>query len=150
MAQQFITPVRTELTVPLQTQRTGATFFSRDNLANRIVVEVCKNHTLQNLEGEVTGYVMRDNGSLVIIPGGIDEGKAYIDLPEAAYAIVGKDTIAVQVKNGETKTTIALLEAYVKNYIPEETVALETNVQIINAPNIYVEGDTLFVMSQVH
>ena len=114
---QFITTVHTELTVPLQVTRTGANFFSQDNMANRIVVEVYKNQILQTVTGDVMGFVMRDDGTTVFFPGGIDDGKAYIELPEEAYAVIGNVTIAVRLtsESGQ-KTTIALVSAYIKRY----------------------------------
>ena len=120
---QFITKVRTELTVPLQITRTGANFFSQDNMANRIEVEVYKHQVLQTVTGDVMGYVMRDDGTTVFFPGGIEDGKAYIELPEEAYAVIGNVTIAVRVTSGDgQKTTIALVAAYIKRYTTDAYV----------------------------
>lgn len=120
---QFITKIRTELTVPLQVTRTGANFFTQDNMANRIEVEVYKNQTRQIVTGEVTGFVMRDDRTTVFFPGGIENGNAYIELPEEAYAVTGNVTIAVRItsESGQ-KTTIALVAAYIKRYTTDEYV----------------------------
>lgn len=114
---QFVIPVRTELTVPLQSKRTGANFFTQDNMANRIEVEVTKHNVLQTLVGDVMGYVIRDDKVTVFFPGGIEDGKAYIELPEEAYAVVGPVSIAVRITPPDgKKVTIAIVEAYVKRY----------------------------------
>lgn len=88
--------------------------FTQDNLGNRVGVIVLDGGRPATLNGAVTGYVIRADGGTVVVAGTVDGSKAYIDLPESAYAVPGQIQIAIRLISGETKTVLGALNAYVR------------------------------------
>lgn len=88
--------------------------FTQDNLGNRVGVIVLDDGIPATLNGIVTGYVIRADGGTVVVTGTVDGNKAYIDLPESAYAVPGQIQVAIQLISGETKTVLGALNAYVR------------------------------------
>lgn len=88
--------------------------FTQDNLGNRVGVVVLDGGEPATLDGTVTGYVIRADGGTVLVTGAVDGNKAYIDLPESAYAVPGQIQIAIRLTSGSTKTVLGALNAYVQ------------------------------------
>jgi hypothetical protein len=88
--------------------------FTQDNLGNRVGVVVLDGGEPATLSGTVTGYVIRADGGTVVVVGAMDGNKAYIDLPESAYAVPGQIQIAIRLTSGSTKTVLGALNAYVQ------------------------------------
>ncbi len=88
--------------------------FTQDNLGNRVGVVVLDSGEPATLDGTVTGYVIRADGGTVVVTGAVDGNKAYIDLPESAYAVPGQIQIAIRLTSGSTKTVLGAMTAYVQ------------------------------------
>ena len=88
--------------------------FSQDNLGNRVGVVVKDGNAPATLSGTVTGYVIRADGGTVVVEGELDGNRAYIDLPESAYAVPGQIQIAIRLTSGSTKTVLGAMTAYVQ------------------------------------
>ena len=88
--------------------------FTQDNLGNRVGVVVLDGGEPATMNGTVTGYVIRADGGTVLVVGATDGNRAYIDLPESAYAVPGQIQIAIRLTSGETKTVLGALNAYVQ------------------------------------
>lgn len=92
-------------------------FFSQDNKGNRVGVIVTDNGNPVTLTGNVFGYIIRADRATVSLQGTINANKAWIDLPESAYAIVGPLQIVLRQTVGtgtaQTKTTLIACTTYV-------------------------------------
>lgn len=110
---QFITTIRTDLDRPLGQYTIGGKMFTQDNKANRINVELYKKNVKVDASGEITGIVKRNDGKAVAFAGSIENGNAYVVLPETAYAIEGPIDILVRETIDDAKTVIAVCKAYV-------------------------------------
>ena len=106
----FETVLKSDLKKPVQVKQLSGNLFSGDNQGNKITVEVMDNGSPATLSGGVTGYVIREDNSTVIISSGTLSGnKASIVLPEEAYNVVGRVSIVVKVGT----TTVGACTAYV-------------------------------------
>ena len=90
------------------TKLTG-NMFSADNNGNLIGVEVMNNGEPAELDGVVTGYVIRPDGGTLIISGTLEENRASIILPASAYVYVGQMSIVIKVGG----TTVGACTGYV-------------------------------------
>jgi hypothetical protein len=88
--------------------------FTQDNMANLIGVKVYRGPEPVTLEGTITLYVIRNDGNTVVCTGSIDNNKAWVELPESAYACPGTIQMAMRLTNGNTKTVLAAIWADVK------------------------------------
>lgn len=88
--------------------------FTQDNMGNRVGVTVRDNGADAVLSGGVVGYIQRADGNTVTVTGSLKDNRAWIDLPEAAYAIPGQITIVLRLVDGETKTVLCACTAYVQ------------------------------------
>lgn len=88
--------------------------FTQDNMGNRVGVVVLDGGEPATLNGTVTGYVIRADGGTVVVVGAVDGNKAYIDLPESAYAVPGQIQIAIRLVSGDAKTVLGAISAYVQ------------------------------------
>jgi lysophospholipase L1-like esterase len=88
--------------------------FTQDNLGNRVGVVVLDGGEPATLNGTVTGYVIRADGGTVVVAGAVDGNRAYIDLPESAYAVPGQIQIAIRLVSSEAKTVLGAVSAYVQ------------------------------------
>lgn len=111
---QFETWIRASLQQPPQVQVLHGTTFSQDNMANRVGVIVLDGNAAATLSGNVTGYIIRQDGDTVLVNGSLDGNRAYIDLPESAYAVPGQIQIAIRLTDGNTKTVLGAMTAYVQ------------------------------------
>lgn len=105
----FETVLRSDLKKPIRVVQLTGNLFSADNGGNKITVEVVDNGSPASISGGVTGYVIREDNSTVVIIGSLSSNMASIVLPASAYAVVGKVSIVVKV--GET--TVGACTAYV-------------------------------------
>ena len=105
----FETVMRSDLKKPIRVVQLTGNLFSADNGGNKITVEVVDNGSPASISGGVTGYVIREDNSTVVITGSLSSNRASIVLPASAYAVVGKVSIVVKV--GET--TVGACTAYV-------------------------------------
>ena len=87
--------------------------FSQDKLANKIGVIVTKNGEAVTLSGTVQGSIIRADESTVVVEGELSGNRAWIVLPETAYACVGAIQITIRIINGDEKTTVGACCGYV-------------------------------------
>lgn len=110
---QFRTLIRTDLDRTVTQYRFGGKMFTQDNKANRIDVALYKNNVEIEAEGTVVGIAKRNDNKAIAFPGGIENGRPYIELPEAAYDVEGPLSILIRLTDGEEKTVIGVCDAYV-------------------------------------
>lgn len=130
--EQFITRIQTNLNGVLEmTQIFDGLMMTGDNLANRIIVEMHRDGIPVPVpEGaSIVGYIIRNDGYTLDIPGGvIEEGHAYIDVPNLAYAATGPLSIAIRMILGEYKIVIATATCYVN--LTETNSIIDTSHRI--------------------
>lgn len=110
----FETWLQSDLTKPLKVQALHGVFFSADNAANLIGVEVYNNGTAAALSGTCIGYAIRADGGTLPITGTVSGNKASIILPTSAYVIEGPLDIVIKVVSGSVKTTVGACRGYVQ------------------------------------
>ena len=110
----FATWLQSDLTKPLKVQALHGVFFSADNAANLIGVEVYNNGTAASLSGTCIGYAIRADGGTLTITGTVSGNKASIILPTSAYVIEGPLDIVIKVVSGSVKTTVGACRGYVQ------------------------------------
>lgn len=83
------------------------TVFTQDAAGHTVGVAVTQDHRAVELRGTVTGYVTRADGATVIVPGQLLGNRAWLELPESAYAVPGYITIVIRNVDGESRTVLA-------------------------------------------
>lgn len=85
-----------------------------DDTADRFGVDVYENGEPVQLTGCIcTGYFMRSDGITLIIMGSVDGNRAYVDLPEAAYAKEGNFCLAIKVSGTGFSATMRIVDGTV-------------------------------------
>ena len=87
--------------------------FSQDNNGNLIGVSVSNNGTPASLEGTVSANVIRSDGVTVAVEGGFSHNRAFVILPQAAYAVPGVISVIIKITNESDVTTLAAIIANV-------------------------------------
>ena len=104
---------RCDLNEPVKVRYLGGNMFSLDNGGNTLNVYCYIGDEPAELGGSVTANVIRADGSTVAVSGAISGNKAYVILPQAAYAVPGLVQIIIKVTQNTTVTTIAAVVANV-------------------------------------
>lgn len=91
--------------------------FTQDNMANLIGVVLKNDGANVDIDGSVVGYAIRADKNTVIINGEKEGNRAWVILPEAAYAYPGPLSVVIRVVNGEDKTVIGACSGYVTRSI---------------------------------
>lgn len=103
----FETWYKADLQRTPQVQAIMGNTFTQDNLGNLMGAVVTDGGEPVALTGAATGYVIRPDGNTVVITGTVDGDRAYIILPEAAYAVPGMITVTLRLVDGSAKTVLA-------------------------------------------
>ena len=104
---RFETWYKTDFQRTPQVQAIVGNTFTQDNLGNLMGAVVTDGGEPVVLTGSATGYVIRPDGNTVVITGTVDGNRAYIILPEAAYAVPGMITVTLRLVDGSAKTVLA-------------------------------------------
>jgi len=91
--------------------------FTQDNMANLIGVVLKNDGANVDIDGSVVGYAIRADKNTVIINGEKEGNRAWVILPEAAYAYPGPLSVVIRVVNGDDKTVIGACSGYVTRSI---------------------------------
>ena len=123
--QQFVSRIRTDLLGTLTDVTLNTQMFTQDNMANRIVVELYEGQEQSVIAQtvNVVGIVIRNDGYTLEFTGGVDEdGFPYVELPRAAYDVVGNISILIRLVDDGKKTIIAVCNAYVRASITDSII----------------------------
>lgn len=93
----FETWLKSDFQEDLTVEHLRGNFFSGDSLGNLVGVEVFDNGEPAPLSGSVVGYVIRADGSTVVVPGTLAGNRASIILPACAYNVYGIMSIVIKV-----------------------------------------------------
>lgn len=130
--QQFITRIQTNLNGVLEmTQMFDGLMMTGDDLANRVIVELNRDGTPVPITNEyqIVGYIIRNDGYTLDIPGEIIEnGHACIDIPAIAYEVSGPLSIAIRMVSVSNKIVIATASCYVNT--TETNAIIDTSHRI--------------------
>lgn len=106
--------LKTDLKKPITVEELKGTFFSADQNANIIGVEVLDNGAAASLSGSVVGSVIRnDNATITVQNGTLTGNRASIVLPQAAYVVPGPLHIVIRLISGTVKTVLGACTGYV-------------------------------------
>lgn len=86
-----------------------------DKLANRFGVRAYRNGAAESLSGSCTGHFIRADGGTVAVTGVISGNTAYVELPQACYAVEGQFTLAIKVTGGDATSTLRIVDGVVSN-----------------------------------
>ncbi|MBR4458909.1 MAG: hypothetical protein IKS31_08120 [Clostridia bacterium] len=96
----------------------GMPVFTGDSRPVRIGAVVTRGGESVTLSGTVFGLVTRPDGTSFTFEGSLGEGeeadRAWIDLPEAAFAVPGRITAALRLHDGDEKTVLLAVSATVR------------------------------------
>lgn len=82
--------------------------------ANRYGVRLFRNGEAENLTGiAVSGYFIRADGTSVSLTGDKSGNKAWVELPEACYAVEGNFTLSIILYGGGTSVTARIVDGTV-------------------------------------
>ena len=111
----FETWLNQDLQKPLKPQVLDGSLFTQDNAGNLVGVILTNNGEPAQLAGTVSGSVIRADGATVATDAGvISDNKAYVLLPESAYAVPGQIVIVIKLTTGSIVTTIGAAIAFVQ------------------------------------
>ena len=102
-----------DLKQPVKVHYLHGNVFSQDNQGNVIGVNVFDNGVPASLSGSVSAYIVRSDGATVPATGAISGNKAYVALPEAAYAIPGIISVVLKLTAGAVVVTLLAIVATV-------------------------------------
>ena len=112
---QFEYWVKSDLKKAVTVREPVGVMFTRDKGANKIGAEVYSDGEPVTLSGNVVGYCVLATGVVVAVPGTRSDNKAYIVLPESAYAVPGRINIVIKLDDGNQITTLAAIVTSVFN-----------------------------------
>ena len=95
-----------DLMKPVQVQYVNGNVFSQDNMGNRIGVKLYKDGVAHGSEGTISASVIRADGATLAVTGSSSGNTAWVDLPQAAYAVPGLLTIVIKSTVSSAVTTI--------------------------------------------
>ena len=107
--------------IELETGTVHRTFLNHavgegDLFANRFGIKCFRDGQEVSMAGNsCVGFFIRADGTTLVIQGGIVGSKAYVTLPEAAYAVEGNFTLAVKINDGHATTTMRIVDGTVVN-----------------------------------
>ena len=101
---------------PVNVRFLGGNVFNADNMGNKIGVRLYKDGEPQNITGGVVGYCILATGISLPVSGSASGNSAWIELPEAAYAVPGNINIIIKNTNGATVTTLAAIASSVVGF----------------------------------
>jgi hypothetical protein len=107
--------------IDLEQGQTMRSFINRiigegDNTANRFGVEIYKNNNQVSLTGAAcVGYFTRPDRITLIINGSVEGNKAWVDLPEAAYAKEGTFTLSIKISGTGFSGTLLIIDGSIVN-----------------------------------
>ena len=82
-----------------------------DTAGNVFGVRLLKNGEPTSMVGAACiGYFIRADGNTLVINGNVSDGKAYVTLPAAAYAIEGQFTLAIKVSGTGFADTMRIVD----------------------------------------
>ena len=94
-----------------------------DKNGDRFGIRCFRNGTPVNIQDcTVTGYFIRADGTTIIIGGITVNNAAYVELTESCYSVDGKFTLSIKLSNGETATTVRIVDGVVVNTTTESII----------------------------
>lgn len=118
MKMMYETWLETDLKKMNKVIHLNGNLFSQDNMSNKIGVHVFDNgEPVPSIGGTITGWVLRDDNSSVMVMGEQNGNDAWIILPEEAYGVPGPVSITIRhtasAESGAARVTLAVCTAYV-------------------------------------
>lgn len=111
-----------DLARPLEKTPLHTLFCMNDKNAHRFELTISTLGAPQSLEGcSVTGYFLSyETMTTRQLDGSVTDGKAVVVLDDFCYSLHGQFALAVQIKEGETETTVFCGEGYMRTTMSEK------------------------------
>ena len=127
-----------------------------DALANRFGIRAYRNGVAENLGGTCVGLFIRADGGTVTVEGVVSGNEAYVELPQACYAVEGQFALAIKVINGNATGTLRIVDGVVDNTTTGSVVdpgtiipSIETLIAAIDAAVASIPPDYSSLCSEV-
>ena len=104
-----------------------------DALANRFGIRAYRNGVAENLGGTCLGLFIRADGGTLPVEGVVSGNEAYVELPQACYAVEGQFALSIKVINGNATGTLRIVDGVVDNTTTGSTVDPGTVIPSIEA-----------------
>lgn len=98
---------------PVQVKYLDGNVFSADNNGNKVGVELFDGTSTANVSGSVSANIIRSDGQTVAVAGEASANKAWVVLPQSAYAIPGVISVIIKVTSGNDISTVCAVVANV-------------------------------------
>lgn len=102
-----------DLTEAVKVHYLDGNVFSQDNGGNIVGVNIYNEGTPFNFSGTVSANIIRSDGATVAVSGTVEGNKAYVILPQSAYAIPGTVSIIIKLFDSGVITTVCAIVANV-------------------------------------
>ena len=94
-----------------------------DKKADRFGIRTFRNGSYEAINGDCSGYFIRADGETVVIANGTVSGNmAYVELPEACYAVEGQFTLAIKISGGGATGTLRIVDGVVSRTTTDAVV----------------------------
>lgn len=105
-----------DLDKPLSRQNMGLLLATGDSNGDVFNFDLTRSGTAESLSGAVTvaGYFVRNDAATIAMYGSYSGNRASVTLPASCYVEDGNFTLAVRVTAGGAKTTIAVIDGYIR------------------------------------
>ena len=85
-----------------------------DSYANRFGAKVVSSGQQVDLTGaSAQGVFIREDGETIDVPGGVENGVAFVVLTPDCYEVVGRYQFSLKLVSGDAKTTLRMIEGRV-------------------------------------
>lgn len=110
------------------------TIGSGDALADRFGVRVLRNGAEVSLNGtSCTGYFIRSDGATIPITGSINGSVAFVELPQACYALEGQFALAIKLSGNGVAGTMRIVDGVVSRTTTDSAVDPGTIIPSVEA-----------------
>ena len=84
--------------------------FRLDDEANKLGVRVFANGSPVTISGDIEGWIIKGDGTSLVIEGDSDGNQAWVILPEESYDTLGKFSVFIKLLSGDDVITLGGFE----------------------------------------
>lgn len=104
---------RQETTQAVKVQYLDGNVFSQDNNGNKVGVSLYTNGESTSVSGSISANIIRSDGATVTVSGSSSGNRAWVILPQSAYAVPGVISIIIKATSSGNVTTLCAVVANV-------------------------------------
>ena len=156
MATRIDTWYEQDITKPVVVRYLDGNVFSQDSSANRIGVNLYENGEPYSITGTISANIIRSDGVTVPATGSFASNHAWVNLPQAAYAVPGVISIIIKETNDGVITTLCAVVANVYQSSTDSVIdpgtilpSIQTLIDAINAAVESIPADYSNVLAAI-